>query len=69
MTATNPDFEKSSAAALEAMVEIKNLNRNPGDAGSICCPLCGGVLRYRMAGMRQRVRAKCDADNCLEILE
>jgi hypothetical protein len=63
------DIEASAAAAVGAIAAIKAMKPQCGDNGGIACPLCGGVLKYSVAGSKNHIRAKCETDNCLTIVE
>lgn len=78
---STPEEVAAKEAAVERMVaetlkveplvrEIKSrFARGEGGAGVEACPLCGGKLRWSLAGSNHHMHARCDTEGCVAFLE
>lgn len=66
---TRDEAARTARLGLEALVAIKSRNLPHGSTGSIPCPACGKTMRFRMVGLKRKVRARCETEGCIELLE
>ena len=65
------EINKIITASMKARKAIKAIDHPKGAnaAGSVECPMCGGVLRYTIAGCNGHVWAACETADCIRWME
>lgn len=67
IAAINKRFEDTQLAIAEAMADAtsRGLRKGNGGQGIVLCPICGGQLRYSIAGYNGHCHGKCLTDGCV----
>lgn len=49
--------------------KARGLKRGHGGQSDMICPICGGVLRYSVAGYNGHMHAQCETEGCVQWME